>query len=210
MNPLLYHERFITWHDGVSLHLNVKYPCSASGNHLTSSVSDVEVWMQMGGSPSTYCCQYILYIYQLLNTFPSVIDLKWEQWSRKGSVHVFMILLLTCVFLFLSVWLHVCSPSLVCVGRVFLQLSERVKAVTCPDKTSECPNRTTCCQLPDRSWGCCPLAKVTHLRNTSPHVQQNNSNLSSQTAKHFRSGRKSFFSHDTRKQASFRSVSSEY
>lgn len=42
------------------------------------------------------------------------------------------------------------------------QLEERVKAVICPDQESECPDATTCCQLPDSSWGCCPLAKVSH------------------------------------------------
>ncbi|XP_029977512.1 granulin b isoform X2 [Sphaeramia orbicularis] len=40
------------------------------------------------------------------------------------------------------------------------QLRETVKAVICPDKESECPDDTTCCQLPDSSWGCCPLAKA--------------------------------------------------
>ncbi|XP_068161301.1 granulin b [Antennarius striatus] len=37
---------------------------------------------------------------------------------------------------------------------------ERVKAIICPDQESECPDETTCCQLPDGSWGCCPLAKA--------------------------------------------------
>ncbi|XP_034563419.1 granulin b isoform X2 [Notolabrus celidotus] len=40
------------------------------------------------------------------------------------------------------------------------QLEESVKAVICPDKASECPDDTTCCQLLDGSWGCCPLAKA--------------------------------------------------
>lgn len=40
------------------------------------------------------------------------------------------------------------------------QLSENMKAVICPDQTSECPDGTTCCQLPDGSWGCCPLVKA--------------------------------------------------
>lgn len=40
------------------------------------------------------------------------------------------------------------------------QLEERVKAVICPDEESECPEETTCCQLVDGSWGCCPLAKA--------------------------------------------------
>nr|XP_046232541.1 granulin b isoform X2 [Scatophagus argus] len=39
-------------------------------------------------------------------------------------------------------------------------LGERVKAVICPDQESECPDDTTCCQLLDGSWGCCPLAKA--------------------------------------------------
>lgn len=39
-------------------------------------------------------------------------------------------------------------------------VEETVKAVLCPDKESECPDDTTCCQLPDTTWGCCPLAKA--------------------------------------------------
>lgn len=31
------------------------------------------------------------------------------------------------------------------------------QAVVCPDQESECPDDTTCCQLPDGSWGCCPM-----------------------------------------------------
>ncbi|XP_054622865.1 granulin b [Dunckerocampus dactyliophorus] len=40
------------------------------------------------------------------------------------------------------------------------QLSQRAAAVMCPDQQSECPDTTTCCQLPDGAWGCCPLAKA--------------------------------------------------
>ncbi|XP_024140576.1 granulin b [Oryzias melastigma] len=36
----------------------------------------------------------------------------------------------------------------------------RVGAVICPDQESECPDDTTCCQLPDGSWGCCPFPKA--------------------------------------------------
>ncbi|KAK9530831.1 hypothetical protein VZT92_012310 [Zoarces viviparus] len=43
---------------------------------------------------------------------------------------------------------------------LLLQLEETVKAVICPDQASECPDDTTCCQLLDSSWGCCPLAKA--------------------------------------------------
>ncbi|XP_058859197.1 progranulin-like isoform X4 [Acipenser ruthenus] len=35
-----------------------------------------------------------------------------------------------------------------------------VSAVICPDEESECPDETTCCQLPDGSWGCCPMVKA--------------------------------------------------
>lgn len=40
------------------------------------------------------------------------------------------------------------------------QREEEVKAVICPDQKSECADDTTCCQLLDGSWGCCPLAKA--------------------------------------------------
>ncbi|XP_020773799.1 granulin b isoform X2 [Boleophthalmus pectinirostris] len=40
------------------------------------------------------------------------------------------------------------------------QLEEPVKAVICPDMMSECPDGTTCCELPDSTWGCCPLEKA--------------------------------------------------
>ncbi|CAL8308480.1 unnamed protein product [Boreogadus saida] len=46
--------------------------------------------------------------------------------------------------------LAVCSPP----------PAHAVKAVMCPDKESECPDETTCCQLPDETWGCCPMAKA--------------------------------------------------
>lgn len=40
------------------------------------------------------------------------------------------------------------------------QLEERVKAVVCPDMVYECPDETTCCELQDHSWGCCPMVKA--------------------------------------------------
>uniref|UniRef100_A0A8C6SQE1 Granulin b n=1 Tax=Neogobius melanostomus TaxID=47308 RepID=A0A8C6SQE1_9GOBI len=40
------------------------------------------------------------------------------------------------------------------------QLQEREKAVICPDMVYECPDDTTCCELPDHSWGCCPMVKA--------------------------------------------------
>ncbi|XP_068439394.1 granulin b [Clinocottus analis] len=40
------------------------------------------------------------------------------------------------------------------------QLQEKLKAVVCPDRESECPDDTTCCQLADGSWGCCLFDKA--------------------------------------------------
>ncbi|KAK5881661.1 hypothetical protein CesoFtcFv8_022437 [Champsocephalus esox] len=40
------------------------------------------------------------------------------------------------------------------------KIEEGMKAITCPDEVSECPDDTTCCQLPDDSWACCPLPKA--------------------------------------------------
>ena len=33
-------------------------------------------------------------------------------------------------------------------------------AVQCPDKQFQCPNSSTCCTMPDGSWGCCPMPQV--------------------------------------------------
>ncbi|KAL0984194.1 hypothetical protein UPYG_G00138350 [Umbra pygmaea] len=41
-----------------------------------------------------------------------------------------------------------------------LLIVEGVKAVICPDGVAECPDDSTCCELPDGSWGCCPLPKA--------------------------------------------------
>ncbi|XP_030626136.1 granulin b [Chanos chanos] len=40
------------------------------------------------------------------------------------------------------------------------QATEQVKAVVCPDGESECPDDTTCCEMPDGNWGCCPMVKA--------------------------------------------------
>lgn len=39
-------------------------------------------------------------------------------------------------------------------------IAENMKAVICPDGESECPDGSTCCQLSDQQWGCCPLEKA--------------------------------------------------
>ncbi|XP_037133247.1 granulin b isoform X1 [Syngnathus acus] len=44
--------------------------------------------------------------------------------------------------------------------RRSLPPQQRMAATLCPDGQSECPDATTCCQLLDGSWGCCPLAKA--------------------------------------------------
>ncbi|XP_038847363.1 progranulin-like isoform X2 [Salvelinus namaycush] len=48
-------------------------------------------------------------------------------------------------------------PAKRLIGPLML---EGVKAVICPDGEAECPDDTTCCELPGGSWGCCPLAKA--------------------------------------------------
>jgi len=39
-------------------------------------------------------------------------------------------------------------------------ISKKVETVPCPDGKSECPDGSTCCQLADGSYGCCPLPNV--------------------------------------------------
>ncbi|XP_051537974.1 progranulin-like [Myxocyprinus asiaticus] len=38
-----------------------------------------------------------------------------------------------------------------------VRVAAKQQAVVCPDQVSECPDDTTCCQMPDGSWGCCPM-----------------------------------------------------
>ncbi|XP_034425893.1 granulin b isoform X2 [Hippoglossus hippoglossus] len=40
------------------------------------------------------------------------------------------------------------------------QLFDRVKTIVCPDQVSTCSNDSTCCQLLDGSWACCPMVKA--------------------------------------------------
>lgn len=37
------------------------------------------------------------------------------------------------------------------------KVEAKLQAVVCPDGESECPDDTTCCQMPDGGWGCCPM-----------------------------------------------------
>lgn len=39
-------------------------------------------------------------------------------------------------------------------------LGENVKKIVCADQKSTCDDGSTCCQLLDGSWGCCPLVKA--------------------------------------------------
>ncbi|XP_053094900.1 granulin b isoform X2 [Pangasianodon hypophthalmus] len=43
------------------------------------------------------------------------------------------------------------------VRRVVAKQTTLPQAVVCPDQESECPDDTTCCQMPDGTWGCCPM-----------------------------------------------------
>ncbi|KAI4887453.1 hypothetical protein NFI96_017433 [Prochilodus magdalenae] len=43
------------------------------------------------------------------------------------------------------------------VKRVAVKEFSLPQAVVCPDQESECPDDTTCCELPSGRWGCCPM-----------------------------------------------------
>ncbi|XP_027011582.2 granulin b isoform X2 [Tachysurus fulvidraco] len=49
------------------------------------------------------------------------------------------------------------THSLEWVRRVSAKQITLPQAVVCPDQESECPDDTTCCQMPDGVWGCCPM-----------------------------------------------------
>ncbi|XP_069490386.1 progranulin isoform X2 [Ambystoma mexicanum] len=59
---------------------------------------------------------------------------------------------------------HCCPRGFRCSndGRSCLQHSEssEANAIVCPDGESECPNESTCCEMQDHSWGCCPMPKA--------------------------------------------------
>ena len=40
--------------------------------------------------------------------------------------------------------------------------------VQCPDGKSSCPDKSTCCQLPSGSYGCCSYPKVFHVTYMHP------------------------------------------
>uniref|UniRef100_A0A8C1VA43 Granulin b n=1 Tax=Cyprinus carpio TaxID=7962 RepID=A0A8C1VA43_CYPCA len=49
-----------------------------------------------------------------------------------------------------------------CVNKTHIldwveKVATKQQAVICPDQESEGPDDTTCCQMPDGSWGCCPM-----------------------------------------------------
>uniref|UniRef100_A0A8B9JPQ9 Granulin n=1 Tax=Astyanax mexicanus TaxID=7994 RepID=A0A8B9JPQ9_ASTMX len=58
---------------------------------------------------------------------------------------------LKCAYCSLHFIISIMNSNEVIVHFIVLQ------AVVCPDQESECPDDTTCCQLPDGSWGCCPM-----------------------------------------------------
>ncbi|KAJ8404295.1 hypothetical protein AAFF_G00340680 [Aldrovandia affinis] len=58
---------------------------------------------------------------------------------------------------------HCCPEDHLCSADGHFCIKKKagsVGAVICPDGGSECPEESTCCQLPDDSWGCCPLPKA--------------------------------------------------
>ncbi|XP_069094009.1 progranulin isoform X19 [Pleurodeles waltl] len=60
---------------------------------------------------------------------------------------------------------HCCPQDFLCSadGRSCLRrpVFGLVNAIVCPDGESECPNESTCCEMPDHSWGCCPMPQAT-------------------------------------------------
>ncbi|XP_027373006.1 granulins isoform X3 [Bos indicus x Bos taurus] len=59
---------------------------------------------------------------------------------------------------------HCCPRGFHCNadGRSCFQRSDTkpLDAVQCPDKQFQCPNSSTCCTMPDGSWGCCPMPQA--------------------------------------------------
>ncbi|TRY98178.1 hypothetical protein DNTS_035004 [Danionella cerebrum] len=53
--------------------------------------------------------------------------------------------------------LHCCYQGTLCDLEHSKCVNKTHLAVLCPDEVSECPDDTTCCQMPDGSWGCCPM-----------------------------------------------------
>ena len=44
---------------------------------------------------------------------------------------------------------------------VGLTLHTTFAAIVCPDKSTQCPNGSTCCLMTDGSYGCCPMPNAT-------------------------------------------------
>ncbi|XP_043911182.1 progranulin isoform X2 [Protopterus annectens] len=59
---------------------------------------------------------------------------------------------------------HCCPKGFRCSkdGKSCIKESDvpKLGAVMCPDEKSECPDFSTCCELPDGSWGCCPYSQA--------------------------------------------------
>ncbi|XP_040101082.1 progranulin [Oryx dammah] len=59
---------------------------------------------------------------------------------------------------------HCCPRGFHCSadGRSCFQRSDAkpLDAVQCPDKQFQCPDSSTCCTMPDGSWGCCPMPQA--------------------------------------------------
>ncbi|XP_057572879.1 progranulin isoform X2 [Hippopotamus amphibius kiboko] len=59
---------------------------------------------------------------------------------------------------------HCCPRGFHCSadGQSCFQKSDTksLGAVQCPDRQFECPSSSTCCTMPDGSWGCCPMPQA--------------------------------------------------
>ncbi|XP_064421501.1 progranulin [Latimeria chalumnae] len=59
---------------------------------------------------------------------------------------------------------HCCPKGFLCSadGKSCIKRLDDLNlgAIICPDETSECPDESTCCQLPSGQWGCCPFSQA--------------------------------------------------
>nr|XP_060637191.1 progranulin isoform X2 [Anolis sagrei ordinatus] len=55
---------------------------------------------------------------------------------------------------------HCSAKGDACIQSEVVAPLATLSAVQCPDHESECPNESTCCLMPDGSWGCCPMPEA--------------------------------------------------
>ena len=53
-----------------------------------------------------------------------------------------------------------CVRNSVEIAARSVEEGRKLEAVICPDRSSQCPNRNTCCKLSDGNYACCPLVNA--------------------------------------------------